>query len=433
VNSSINLRQAEHYCPSVAMMNEPRRSQRRKSSKGVLLIIVIIFVVFIFVNRRRFSHQKKQVIQENIRDDHLAELNKKEWGTDELLRWAIEKQFPAGDIVQVTSFGLSGLVLLHKLSILGLLHRVPILSVDTLHLFNETYRFIRKLQIQQTFPEMQLHMYKPKNHKTRTSFDTAYGTDLWQTNIEKYNALSKTEPFNRALNDFRARALITGRRRSQGGERTHLQPIEIDPTSSTRYKINPLYYWTYQDVWDYIHLHHIPYNPLHDAGYKSIGDFMTTKPVDKDAPERSGRFVGLNITECGIHKHNQEHHDEGKVAQLQCKRCLEVDSLDSLPNDHNIILEFYSPLCGGCRAFAPIFDHVVDRLPPTKFQAVRYDTLKNGIPTDAMDILGFQVKVTPSLFLIQNEPAFRVVQYRGKLQATSVLKWLADEVHEDFE
>jgi phosphoadenosine phosphosulfate reductase len=99
---------------------------------------------------------------------------------------------------------------------------------------------------------------------------------------------------------FRGRVL-TQFFRDQGGERNKLPIVEIDAVDG-RIKINPLANWSGSQVWNYLKLNGVMWNPLHDQGYRSIGDKMTTKPVSNDEGERSGRFYQIpEKTECGIH------------------------------------------------------------------------------------------------------------------------------------
>ena len=95
-----------------------------------------------------------------------------------------------------------------------------------------------------------------------------------------------------------ARAWISGRRREQGGERTELPVLEL---SGGRIKVNPLAAWSRKDIWGRILSKGLPYNPLHDQGYPSIGDRPLTEPASAEDGERSGRWKGRGKTECGIH------------------------------------------------------------------------------------------------------------------------------------
>jgi phosphoadenosine phosphosulfate reductase len=97
------------------------------------------------------------------------------------------------------------------------------------------------------------------------------------------------------------KAVITGRRQSQGGERAHLQPLEVDSTGLL--KFNPLLAWTFDEVETYITTHDVPRNRLLDKGYKSVGDWHSTVKVAGEEDERAGRWAGSEKTECGLHKH----------------------------------------------------------------------------------------------------------------------------------
>jgi phosphoadenosine phosphosulfate reductase len=93
-----------------------------------------------------------------------------------------------------------------------------------------------------------------------------------------------------------AQAWITGIRREQGPTRAHTELIERDERRGL-WKYNPLAHWTDKDIWRRIHERDLPYNPLHDQGYESIGCAPCTKP----GPGREGRWAGTDKTECGLH------------------------------------------------------------------------------------------------------------------------------------
>jgi phosphoadenosine phosphosulfate reductase len=98
---------------------------------------------------------------------------------------------------------------------------------------------------------------------------------------------------------------ITGLRREQSDTRSDIAILEVylfDETSGREIaKLNPMANWSREAVWKYIHEHQIPYNPLHDQGYRSIGCQPCTRKVGAGEDERAGRWIGFNKTECGIH------------------------------------------------------------------------------------------------------------------------------------
>jgi len=131
---------------------------------------------------------------------------------------------------------------------------------------------------------------------------------MWITQPTRFEYLTKVGPLERALSELGVGAWITGRRRDQGGLRSDLQILELDPADG-RLKVNPLAHWTLQEVWAYLKREGVPYNPLYDQSYTSIGDSVTTSTnVDIAKGERSGRFFQFDgqKTECGIHT---RHHD----------------------------------------------------------------------------------------------------------------------------
>lgn len=103
----------------------------------------------------------------------------------------------------------------------------------------------------------------------------------------------------RAYATLGVKAVLTGRRRTQGGARGNLDIVEVDDHGVV--KVNPLANWTFKQVQSYIKEHDVPYNDLLDRGYKSVGDWHSTQPVREGEDERAGRWKGRDKTECGIH------------------------------------------------------------------------------------------------------------------------------------
>lgn len=208
----------------------------------------------------------------------------------EILAWAFQN---LPDVVVTTAWQPGGIVILDLLHDLGL--RPPVIFVDTLFQFPETLELAAKLAGRY---DLDLRVYKPEGLETESDFIARHGEALWDRDLELYQELTKVEPLRRAMRETGARAWISGRRRDQGGERSELAILE---RAGERIKVNPLATWTRKEIWGHILSKGIPYNPLHDQGYPSIGDRPLTEKADASEGERSGRWKGRGKTECGIH------------------------------------------------------------------------------------------------------------------------------------
>lgn len=206
---------------------------------------------------------------------------------EETLRAAIDS-FPAGRLALVSAFGPTSLVLIHMLSRMEV--RLPVLFIDTLHHFPETLELVERVRSRY---DLDLRVFRAA--PTRAEFEARYGARLWERDLDRYQQIAKVEPFRRATEGFDA--WFTGRRREQSDTRAELPLVEY----GERIRINPLVGWTRGRVWNFILENGIPYNPLHDRGYPSVGDEPLTTPVGGDEPERAGRWRGTSRTECGIH------------------------------------------------------------------------------------------------------------------------------------
>lgn len=231
---------------------------------------------------------------------HLQHLNKQleVMHPMDILRFC-KLLFP--NLYQSTAFGLTGLVTLDMLS--KIQEEAPgspptdLIFLDTLYHFQETYDLVETVK---TRYNVRVHVFKPAGAETATEFEELYGEKLYEMSSELYDWIAKVEPQQRAYADLKIAAVLTGRRRSQGGQRGAIPVIEIDEERGI-VKINPLVKWTFAQVKDYIREHNVPYNALLDRGYKSVGDWHSTSPVDDGEDERAGRWKGQNKTECGIH------------------------------------------------------------------------------------------------------------------------------------
>lgn len=233
---------------------------------------------------------------------HLKHLNKQleSMHPIDILRF-VKLLFP--NLYQSTAFGLTGLVTLDMLSKLNdenpSSSPVDLIFLDTLHHFQETYDLVDRVRAR--YPNIKVHSFKPDGVETAAEFDNLYGERLYETSSELYDWIAKVEPQQRAYTDLGVAAILTGRRRSQGGQRGEMPVIEIDEERGGIVKINPMVNWSFSDVQSYIREHNVPYNALLDRGYKSIGDWHSTSPVAEGEDERAGRWKGQSKTECGIH------------------------------------------------------------------------------------------------------------------------------------
>lgn len=192
-----------------------------------------------------------------------------------------------------SSFGAQSAVALHMLT--RQCPDIPVILVDTGYLFPETYRFADELAERLS---LNLQVFRPQ--VSRAWMEARHGR-LWEqgvVGIEQYNSLRKVEPMRRALEELGIGTWFTGLRRVQASSRRN---TPIIAQRNGRYKVSPLADWTDRDIWVYLKQHDLPYHPLWEEGYVSIGDFHTTSRWEPGMREEDTRFFGLK-RECGIHE-----------------------------------------------------------------------------------------------------------------------------------
>jgi phosphoadenosine phosphosulfate reductase len=193
-------------------------------------------------------------------------------------------------VYQMASFGLTGLVVMDMLK-----GKLPIIFINTMYLFPETLELVNEAQ-----EKYNLTIYEYKLME-REQFESKYGKELYRTDSARYDYLVKVLPAHFAYRQLGAKVVLTGRRQSQGGSRKNLQICEWDAGNGI-IKVNPLYNWDYDRVFDYVKANNVPYNKLHDQGFKSIGDVHSTEKTRIGESERDGRWRGEAKTECGLHE-----------------------------------------------------------------------------------------------------------------------------------
>jgi len=211
----------------------------------------------------------------------------------EVLGYALERHFPK--IILACSFGAEDVALLDMIHRIN--PRVPLFYLDTDFLFPETYalrdRIVAKYGLA---PQQVIQM---KSQLTPDAQAAQYGAALWLRDPDRCCHLRKVEPLTRVLAGYEA--WITGIRRDQAPTRATAGLVEWDHKFGL-IKFNPLAAWSNRDVWAHIRAHDVPYNPLHERGFPSIGCTHCTAPVLPGEDPRSGRWRNFQKTECGLHK-----------------------------------------------------------------------------------------------------------------------------------
>lgn len=225
--------------------------------------------------------------------EYLSEFNTQlENKTAQLrIEWAVEN-LPI-QFVLSSSFGIQAALTLHMVT--QVLPEIPVILTDTGYLFPETYQFIEKLTERL---HLNLQVYRAKQ---TPAWQEAIHGQLWTQGIEgieHYNQLNKVEPMERALHELQAQSWFSGLRREQSASRANLSVLGI---GKGIFKILPVIDWNNKQVYEYLTKHNLPYHPLWEKGYLSVGDTHTTRKWEAGMNEEDTRFFGLK-RECGLHE-----------------------------------------------------------------------------------------------------------------------------------
>ncbi len=208
---------------------------------------------------------------------------------EERLSWAVDRF--EGHIVLTCSWQRQSSVLIDMASRLGLAIRV--VELDTGLLFPETYETRRRL-----VERYGIEVERVDPAETVAEQARSEGPELWKRDPDRCCHLRKVAPLSHALEGMDA--WITGIRRAQAQSRRGARAFELDQARGV-VKVQPLVDWTDEDVQGYLFAHDVPYNPLHDRGYPSIGCVPCTRPVAPGDDPRAGRWAGTDKDECGLH------------------------------------------------------------------------------------------------------------------------------------
>lgn len=223
--------------------------------------------------------------------DRLQAINLDLEGKDatRILRWAVANFYPR--LTMATAFGPEGCLLIHLLAEIE--PRVHLFNLDTGYQFPETLALRERLQ-----ERYGVHIELVQPETTVEEYERTHDGPLYRQQPDQCCQDRKIVPLRRTLAE--KEAWISAIRAEQTVHRQAAQIVMWDAKFHL-IKINPLLRWTKREVWDFLLEHDVPYNPLHDQGYPSIGCWPCTQAVGAGAGERAGRWAGTAKKECGLH------------------------------------------------------------------------------------------------------------------------------------
>ncbi len=210
----------------------------------------------------------------------------------EILRWALQEY--GSRLTMATAFGAEGCSLIAMLAQLrdetGI--EADIFNLDTGYQFAQTLDLRERLQTRYKLP-----IRFVRSQETVKEMEARFGGPIYKSRPDECCHLRKIVPLSDAVQGFEA--WISAIRRDQTPERA-IQPIVGPDLRYPLVKVNPLANWSKARVWEYIQENNVPYNPLHDVGFPSIGCYPCTRPVQEGQDDRAGRWGGVK-RECGLH------------------------------------------------------------------------------------------------------------------------------------
>lgn len=224
----------------------------------------------------------------------LAEINQnlEAMTAQQRVTWALEN-LPQ-NIMLSSSFGIQAALMLHLVT--EQYSDIPVVLTDTGYLFPETYHFADELT-----QRLKLNLKIFRSTLSPAWQEARFGK-LWeqgQEGITRYNQMNKVEPMKRAQEELQVNSWFAGLRRTQSDSRKDLSVLQ--QLSDGKFKIYPVLDWSNKDVHYYLKDHDLPYHPLWEQGYVSVGDWHTTRPLEAGMSEQDTRFFGLK-RECGLHE-----------------------------------------------------------------------------------------------------------------------------------
>lgn len=218
----------------------------------------------------------------------------------ERILWALENL--EGNPALSSSFGIQAAVMLQLVT--DAKADTPVILTDTGYFFPETYQFVDQLT-----ERLKLNLHVFTAQESPSWQEARYGK-LWEKGvegIEQYNKLNKVQPMRRALDQLEVGIWFSGLRREQSSSRANLPVLSIQ---NGVFKFLPVLDWSNKDVHRFLEERDLPYHPLRDDGYLSVGDTHTTQKWKPGMKEEETRFFGLK-RECGLHEDDSETAGSG--------------------------------------------------------------------------------------------------------------------------
>lgn len=218
---------------------------------------------------------------------------------EQRVRWALDN-LPQQAMLS-SSFGIQSAVMLHLVT--QQMPDIPVVLTDTGYLFPETYQFIDQLT-----ERLNLNLQIFRSDLSPAWQEARFGK-LWEKGadgIKQYNQMNKVEPMRRALQELDVNTWFSGIRQGQSQSRAEKPVAEysfIRGEHQPVIKLHPILEWTNRDIYQYLQKHDLPYHPLWEEGYVSVGDMQTTQKLEPGMTEEETRFFGLT-RECGLHEVN---------------------------------------------------------------------------------------------------------------------------------
>src|SRR6266566_1055008 len=211
-----------------------------------------------------------------------------------IVEWTIAQW--GDDVVTTSSFGAESALMIH----LAIQHKpdIKIVMIDTGYLFPETWRHMEDLR--KRF-NLNVWVYRTKNDPIAWLKEHGEGDPAWRNDIDQCCAANKIEPMERAMAELKPRAWLRGIRRSQASTRSGARFVEWDARARC-YAVSPLLNWSGKEIHQYMKQHDLPYHPLYEQGFASIGcnPQSCTRAIQAGEDPRAGRWSGTGKVECGI-------------------------------------------------------------------------------------------------------------------------------------